>query len=169
MTRVPATLSDAQAVLRQADPQTMTPLADGYRYRVVPSTYGGIEQRWGLIYAAQRQPHAQHTVDKQVLKPGDKEVHTLKKLCRTAFACEADAQQALGTFAQSLRATFLHQAALRPIPRDDKRGRPGQGAFPAQVIYMIEGALASSIAAHRPRVDQQSGFILATHELDNTQ
>src|SRR5262245_45621663 len=34
MTRVPATLSAAQAVLRQADPQTMTPLADGYRYRV---------------------------------------------------------------------------------------------------------------------------------------
>ena len=100
---------------------------------------------------------------------GDQEVHTFTKLCRTTFACEADAQQALATFAQSLRATFLYQAALRPIPRDDKRGRPGQGAFPAQVIYMIEGALASSIAAHRPLADQQSCFMLATHELDNTQ
>ncbi len=29
MTRVPATLSDAQAVLRQVDPQIITPLADG--------------------------------------------------------------------------------------------------------------------------------------------
>jgi transposase len=52
MTRVPATLSDAQAVLSQANPQTMTPLADGYHDRVVPSTDGGVEQRWVLIYAA---------------------------------------------------------------------------------------------------------------------
>ena len=169
MTRVPATVSDAQAVLRQADPPTMTPRADGYRDRVVPSTSGGIEPRWVLIYAAQRQPHAQHPVDQQLRKHGDKDVHTFKQLCRTTFACEADAPQALATFAQRLRAPFLHQAALHPIPRDAKRGRPGQGAFPAQVISMIEGALASSLAAHRPRVDQQRCFMLATNELDNTQ
>ena len=47
ITRVPATLREAQAVLAQADPQTMAPLTEGYRYRVVPSSYGGIEQRWG--------------------------------------------------------------------------------------------------------------------------
>src|SRR5918996_5911473 len=169
ITRVPATLSDAQTVLRQADPQTMTPLADGYRSRVVLSTYGGIEQRWVLIYSAQRHSHAQQTVNKQLLTQGAKEVNAFKKLCRTTFACEADAQQALATFAQSLRATFLPRAALCPLPRYGKRGRPGQGAFPAQVIYMIEGALASSIAAHQPLVTQQSCFILATNELDNTQ
>jgi transposase len=169
MTRVPATLSDAQAVLRQADPQTMTPLADGYRYRVVPSTYGGIEQRWVLIDSAQRHPHAQQTVNKQLLTQGDKEVHTFKKLCRTTFACEADAQQALGTFAQSWHATFLYQATLLPLSRYGKRGRPGQGASPAPVIDMIEGALASSLAVHQPLVNQQSCFSLATNELDNTQ
>jgi transposase len=169
MTRVPATLSDAQAALREADPQTMTPLADGYRDGVVPSTSGGIEPRWVLIDAAQRHRHAQQAVNKQWLKQGDQEVHPCKKLCRTPFACEADAQQALATFAQSLRATCLHQAALRPVPRYGKRGRPGPGAFPAQVIYRIEGALASSIAARQPLVNQQSCFMLATNARDNTQ
>ncbi len=38
MTRVPATLSEAQAALAQADPQTMAPLLDGYRYRALTST-----------------------------------------------------------------------------------------------------------------------------------
>ena len=37
ITRVPATLSEAQAVLAQAEPQTMTPLTEGYRYRVMRS------------------------------------------------------------------------------------------------------------------------------------
>jgi transposase len=169
MPRVPATLSDAQAVLGQTDPPTMTPLADGYRDRVMPSTDGGVEPRWVLIYSAQRHSHAQHTVNKQLRKPGDQEVNTFKKLCRPTFACEAAAQQALATFAHRVRATFLHQAALRHRPRDDKRGRPGQGAFPAQVIYMLEGTLASAIAAHQPVVNQQSGFSLATNELDNAQ
>ena len=65
ITRVPATLSEAQAVLAQADPQTMAPLTEGYRYRVVPSSYGGVAQRWVLIHSEPRQPQAQRTVDKQ--------------------------------------------------------------------------------------------------------
>lgn len=169
MPRVPATLSDAQAVLGQADPPTMTPLADGDRSRVVPSTDGGVEPRWVLIYAAQRPAHAQHTVNTPLLTQGDKAVNTFKQRCRTTFACEADAPQALATLAQRLRATFLHQTVLRPRARYAKRGRPSQGAFPAQVIDMIEGTLASSIAAHQPLVNPQSCFMLATHELDNTQ
>lgn len=38
ITRVPATLREAQAVLLQADPQPMAPLTEAYRYPVVPST-----------------------------------------------------------------------------------------------------------------------------------
>jgi transposase len=45
ITRVPATLSEAQAALAQADPQTMAPLRDGSRYRTLTSTYGGVAQR----------------------------------------------------------------------------------------------------------------------------
>src|SRR5262249_60295169 len=64
ITRVPATLREAQAVLAQADPQTMAPPTDGYRYRVVRSSYGGIERRWVLIYSEQRQTQAQLSFDR---------------------------------------------------------------------------------------------------------
>jgi hypothetical protein len=166
MTRVPATVSAAQAMLGQADPQMMTPLADGDRDHVVPSTSGGVEPRWVLMHSAPSHPHAQHTVHKPWLRQGDKEVYTCKTRCRPSFACEADAPQALATGVQRVRATFLHLAALRPIPRDDTRGRPGQGAFPAPVVDRIDGALASSIAAPQPLVNQQRCFILATNALD---
>jgi hypothetical protein len=169
MTRVPATVRDAQAVLRQADPQMMTPLADGYRSRVRPSTDGGVAQRWVLIDSAQRHPHAQHAVNTPWLTHGDTAVHTVKQRCRITFAGEAEAPQALATFVQSLRATVRHEAALRPVRRSDTRGRPSHGAPPAQGISMIEGALASSLAAHQPLASPQSGFIRATNALDNTQ
>ena len=45
ITRVPATLSEAQAALAQADPQSMASLHEGYRYHELRSTYGGVKQR----------------------------------------------------------------------------------------------------------------------------
>jgi transposase len=169
ITRVPATLTEAQEVLAQADPQTMVPLTAGYRYHMVPSSYGGVAQRWVLIYSEPRQPQAQRTVDKQWLKQSEREVKTFQTLCRTAFACAADAQQALAHFAHDLQATFLHDSTICPTPQYKKRGRPGPGARPDQIVYHIVGALASRIAARQARVDQHSCFILATNELDEVQ
>jgi transposase len=169
ITRVPATSSEAQTVLAQADPQTMAPLTEGYRYQVVPSTYGGVEQRWLLIASEPRQPQASRTVDKQLLKQSEHEVKAWKKLCGTAFACEADAQQALARFAHGLQATYLHTHMVRAQPRYGKRGRPGRDAQPDQVFYQVEGALASSLAARQGLIDQHSCFILATNELDDAQ
>jgi transposase len=169
ITRVPATLREAQVALAQADPQTMAPLTEGYRAHVVPSTYGGVEQRWVLIYSEQRHTQAQRTVDKQFLKHGAKEAQAFQKLCGTAFACEADAQQALATFTQGLQATYVQESAVRPTARYGKRGRPSQGAQPVQVVYHLAGALASRLAARQALIDQHSCFILATNELDDTQ
>ena len=147
----------------------MAPLREGYRFRVVTSTYGGVAQRWVLLYSEQRQPHAQRTVDKQWRQHSDQEVKAFKSLCRSAFACEADAQQALTSFAAGLQATFLHESTVSPTPRYGKRGRPSPGAQPDQIVYHITGALASRLTDRQARVDQQSCFILATNELDEGQ
>jgi transposase len=169
ITRVPATLSEAQAALAQADPQTMAPLLDGYRYRALTSTYGGVAQRWVLISSEHRLPQAQRTVDKQWLKHSEQEVKACKRLCRTAFACAADAQQALSAFEHGLQTTYLAQSTVRSTARYGQRGRPGANTQPDQVVYFIEGSLASRIATRQALVDRQSCFLLATNELDATQ
>jgi transposase len=65
-----------------------------------------------------------------------------------------------------LQATFLGSSTVRALSRYGKRGRPRQGTQPDQVIYQIDGALASSLTARQALIDQQSCFILATNELD---
>ena len=168
ITRVPATLSEAQAVLAHADPQTMAPLMAGSRYHVVRSRYGGVEQRWVLLHSEPRQPQAQRIVDTQRLKHSAQEVKAFKQLCRTAFACEADAQQALTTFAQRVQAPFVAQSTVRPIARYAKRGRPGPGTPPEQSVYQLEGALAMRTAIRQAHIDQHSCCILATTARDDT-
>src|SRR5207245_6216127 len=139
------------------------------RYHVVPSSYGGVAQRWVLIYSEPRQPQAQRTVDKQWRQQSAHEVKAFQTLCRTAFAYEADAHQALARFAPALQTTFLSDRTVCPTPQYGKRGRPGPGAQPDQIVYHIAGALASRLTDHQERVDQQSSFLLATNELDEGQ
>lgn len=169
ITRVPATVSDAQAVLAQADPQAMAVLNEDYRYRALPSSYGGVQQRWFLIYSEPRQTQARRTVDRQWRKQSDKEAQALKKLCRTTFACDADARQALATFEHTLQATFLATGTVCARPRYGKRGRPAQDTPPDQVVYQIDAALASTLTSRQALIDQHSCFILATNELDEAQ
>jgi transposase len=166
ITRVLATVTEAQDALARANSATMAPLGEDYRYHVLAATYGGMAQRWMLCYSAQRRPQAQQSIDKHWLKQSAAEAKAFQKLCRTAFAWAADAQHALTTFAHGLQAASLHESTISPRPRYSRRGRPGQGASPVQVVYHIIGALTSSLAAHEALVAPQCCFILATNELD---
>jgi transposase len=164
--RGPATLTEAQEVLAQAQPATLASLREGYRYAVVASRYGGVAQRWGLLSSEQRQPQAQRTVAKQWRQQSDQAVQACRTLCRTACACEADAHQALARFARDVQTTFLSESTVCPTPHDGQRGRPGPGAQPDQSVSHSAGARASRLTDRQARVDQQSWLILATNALD---
>jgi transposase len=168
LTRVPARLSEAQAALVQAALQTLAALTTGSRYHSCTSTYGGVAQRGMLIDSEHRHTQAQRTVDKQLRKQGQREVAAFQTLCRMPLACEADAQQAFATCTHGLQATCLHEGAVHASPRYGKRGRPRHDEPPAQLVYTLAGALASSITVRPPLVDQQSCCILATNELDDS-
>jgi transposase len=169
ISRVPATLPEAQAVLTHADPQAMAPRKAGSRDQALTSTYGGGAPRWVLISAESRQPQAPRTVDKPRRQQRDRDVKPLKQVCGSTVACEAEARQALLTVAQGVQATVLHTGTVCAQPRYGKRGRPGRDAHPDPVVYPSEGALASAMTARQALSDQHRGFILATHARDETQ
>jgi transposase len=169
ITRVPATVSAAQALLAQAAPQRLASLTAGSREHEWPSSYGGIEPRWVLIDSERRQAQARRTLDQQWRQQSDKETKAFKKLCRITCACAAEARQALSTFEQDAQTISLAASTGRAPPRDAPRGRPGPDARPDQVVYHIDGALASALTARQALIDQHCWFILATNELDPTQ
>ena len=67
-----------------------------------------------------------------------------------------------------MQAPCLSASWLRATPRSGTRGRPRHGTQPEPLVSQIDGALASSLLTRQALIDQQSGFILATHELDTT-
>lgn len=168
ITRVPATVKEAQKALEQAALQAMKPLKEGYHDQRLTASYGVVAQRWALVYSEHRQAQAQRTLNKQWLKESTQEVKAFNKLCRTSFACEADAQQALRDFKLTLNVTDIAEATIRPVARYLKPGRPRTEEPPDQIVYQIEGALMSSLAKRQARLMAPCCFILATNELDDT-
>jgi transposase len=167
-TRVPATLSAAQAALAHADPQALAARPEGYRDHELTSTYGGVEQRGVLRYSEPRRVPAQRPIDTQLRQPRAQAVTACKTCCRTTLACAADARQALSAFEQGVPATVLTPSTVRAQPCDGKRGRPGRDAQPDHVASEVEGALAASLTARQALVDQHRCCILATTERDAT-
>jgi transposase len=102
----------------------MAPLTDGYRYQERVAMYADITQRWVVVYSEARQARGQRTVEKQVRTESAAELKAFQQRCHTAFACAADAQQALQTFQQRLQATRLAGVTLRAVTCYGNRGRP---------------------------------------------
>jgi transposase len=75
ITRVPATVSAAQALLAQADPQRLASLTAGSRAQAFPAHDGGIEPRWVRIEAQGRQAQARRTADTQWRQQRDQAIN----------------------------------------------------------------------------------------------
>jgi transposase len=155
--------------MAQTDPQAMAPLIAGSRLHAQPSTHGGVAPRWLRLYAARRRSQAPRTVDQHGLQQRAAEANAFKKLCRTAFACEADAQHALAPCTHALQTTAVQDGTSHPTPRYGQRGRPGPGCQPPRLVSHMAGAMASVVARREALVAHQSGVLLATNALDTTQ
>jgi hypothetical protein len=75
----------------------------------------------------------------QLLKQSAQEVKAFKKLCSTAFACEADAQQALTTFEQGLQVTGLHEITLCPRHTIVSEGDRAKAFHPSKCATILQG------------------------------
>lgn len=163
---VPSTVGEAKRRLEEVDPEKLRSLAEGYRYTAFSATYGGVEQRWLVIYSEAARERAAEQVDKRLLKQGDEERKAFEELCREAFHCPEDARRALAAFRGTLKALEVHGADVIERRHYESAGKPAKNAVPEWVGYHLDGALAAPIALRERRLVRRSCFIVATNELD---
>ena len=168
ITRVPETLSDAQAIIEAISPQLMADIHQE-AHSSVCMRYAGVQQRWVVNYSPQAYQRALTGVNKQFLKLSSQEFKQFNKLCQTEFACEKDAKKALETLEKKLKMTQVYDFSLIKKPRFNKKGRPAKDAQPDYYIWQIEAGIASIIETRAIKLRRKSCFILATNQLDDTQ
>ncbi|MDX1398240.1 MAG: IS1634 family transposase [Oceanospirillum sp.] len=173
ISRVPQTLSDAQALV-QRETDELTPVASAnknYQMWETTAEYGGVKQRWILIESQTRK--ADQSLWEPELKKLEKRLkRDLKQLAQQVFACKPDALEALMRFQDTLAVHHITEVTVETIRTKRSPGTSAQGKHPIQTSatgYQLKAKLERRLTAEATYQNQRARFILATNQLDATQ
>ncbi|MBF4376927.1 IS1634-like element ISVa17 family transposase, partial [Vibrio anguillarum] len=96
ISRAPQKLNLVKDAISEQHNYLFTELGNGYSATWIDSNYGGVKQRWLLVFSEQAKKREQYTLDKRMLKDSNAALKSLKKLSKERFACHADAMKMLG-------------------------------------------------------------------------
>lgn len=168
VSRVPQTISQAQALVEQVAVEEMTLLEEGYWGKEVAITYGGVAQRWLVVYSQTADARESKSFARQLARQQEQAEKGLRRLQQQEYACEADAREAVARASQRWR---YHQAQVEvePISRYPHPGRPPQGATPDVIGYRLVGEVVADEVVLAEAARRRGKFIIATNELNPEQ
>jgi len=165
-TRVPERIGAAKRLITEGEAKTMRPASwEGYRYLEVCTTYGGVRQRWLVIWSAQAEERERARLQKRVEKERRQAEKGWRAPCRREFGSREEAEAVVREQEKRWR---YHRVEVghRPVKHYGHRGRPPAGATPRRVGFRLQGEVverADAVAAAQKRLGK---FIPATNELD---
>jgi len=166
LTRVPERIGLARALIEAVAAADMHPAGqEGYRSLEVCTTYGGVRQRWLVIWSQQAEQRERVTLQKQVGQERGQAEQAWKSLLRHEFVSREAAEEAVGRL--SGKWTY-HQVEVRyrEVAHYGRKGRPAPGAAPQRVGWRLEGEVMERPEAIAQAERRLGKFILATNELD---
>lgn len=164
LTRVPETLAEAKRLKMETDRRAMSELPDGYACLEVPSHYGGVAQRWLVVYSPKAAQREEKTLQRRVAKEKQAAQHAWRKIQCQTFNCREDAEAALSAIQQKWKYHIV-KGEIVPLMRYPSAGRPAAGATPQIVGFRLAGEVQSSESLLEQARRGQGCFILATNEL----
>lgn len=169
ISRMPATLNIVKSMLKSVDIEQMHQIDENYSYQEVCGVYAGVKQRWIIVHSHAGHERDIQTLNRQMLKGGERERKAFEKFCRRPFACREDAQRAWEKYQKTLKYISVFDLHIREELRYAKRGKPKKGETPERVEYFLTGSVASCLQNRAEFVRIQGMFVLATNELDAQQ
>lgn len=166
LTRVPETIGEAKSLLEKPDQEIdWVELEDNYKSCSFTSHYGGIKQRWLLVFSQQAYRREKKTLEKRLATKEQKLKQQLWHLSHEQFVCEGDAQKALKKLQQQHDLHHI-KGQIVSIMKHTKRGRPKQDAKRVSHGYRIESEYVRNNEEIEKLLSKKGRFILATNDHD---
>jgi len=136
-----------------------------HSYREVEQTYGGVKQRWLLVYSTPRAKRQNVVFETRRTKAAEAATKALKALARREFACEPDAREAVTAMEKTWK---YHTSEVTFESRDHfgSGGRPKKGQRPIRVSWRVRGVVVEDPAAIAASQRGRGLYMLATNEMD---
>jgi transposase len=165
ITRVPETIKEAKQLIEQLDHTHLLPICEGYRALSIPSTWGGISQRWLVVHSELAAQREMKTFEKRLQKTTVELEREAWHLGVREFACEADAHAEAVKFIKRLK---LHSYAYVVNEKKcySKPGKPKKNAIPDKSVWSIQGTLSADEERINIATARKGFFIIASNVLD---
>jgi transposase len=166
ITRIPGTLNEVNELYRSIQPEQMHESAlEGYSYLEVGSYYGGLRQRWLVVFSKAAYKREAATFRKRLAEKRTQAEKALKQLSQQEFPTQEAAKTAIKTLNSQWE---FHQAAtqLEKVFRYKGPGRPRKGEKPEHVGWRVVGEVMDKDEAIAEALKSKGKFILGSNELD---
>jgi transposase len=166
LSRVPENMKISQELLLQRDVAWLE-LDDGYKIHAVKRDYGGVQQRWVMVFSKYAYAKEIATLNKNIQKENDELTKTLWHLKNQSFGCQKDIDTAIKKMSRKLK---YHQInyKIQAVNKRTGKGRPKKDSQPDKVEYKV----ISNLIANKSAIDNakltKGRFILATNQMDST-
>jgi transposase len=167
ITRVPETINDAAILVEKEDNElTWTQIDENYKMHAEFSLFGGVSQRWLLVFSKKAYEREKISYAKRVDKEKADFEKQLQKLAKTDFGCEKDAGKA---YEKLQRKSPLFSASIRveSVAKHEKAGRPKKGEDASIFVHrIVPGEVLRDEILYEETLRHKGRFILATNQLD---
>lgn len=168
ITRVPETVKECKLLVEQEEETLVwTQLKNGYKISRHRSNFGGVTQRWVLVYSQKAYDREKATAENNLNKLEDQLVLDLWHLENEVFKDESAAIAQLNIIAKKYPLHSISSKISEVYKYKDK-GRPGKSACKEIDGYQIE-IMAVDFDSHEfeKLLNKKGRFVIGTNELDH--
>jgi transposase len=164
LSRVPENMKISKDLLLQQGIDWIE-LDDGYKIHAVERNYGGVQQRWVLVFSEAAYAREIVTLNKNIQKEKDEITKVLWHLGNQDFGCHKDIDTEVKKISRKLK---YHQISyeIQTVNKHIGKGRPKKDSQPDKVEYKVITNLTTDEVAIDNAKLTKGRFILATNQMD---
>ena len=166
VSRVPETIKEAKELVEcSSEKITWEERGNGYKMAGYISNYGGIEQRWILVYSKQAYEREKKTLEKKLSKQEEGLKNALWHLNNEKFNCEMDAKNSLKALRKRYK-YFEIEEEIKPVMKYERAGRPKLDEEKILSGYEVNAKIRRNEKSIEVMLQRKGRFILATNDLN---
>lgn len=170
ITRIPGTLNEVKELYKSITPEQMQESAlEGYSYLEVGNYYGGLRQRWLVVFSKAAYKRESATFRKRLTEKRTQAEKSLKQLSQQEFPTQEAAKTAVRALESQWKFHQARTVQLEKVFRYKRPGRPRKGEKPEHVGWRVVGEIVDNEEAIAEALKSKGKFILGSNELDEEQ
>ena len=166
ISRVPETISEAKKLVEETSIEEMSKSSiEGYSYRGYTNSYGGVEQKWLVIFSEKGYDREIKTLNKSIEKERENIETGLWHFMNTEFNCQKDGISELNNKAAKWKYHKISDVNVEEVNKTGKRGRPKKDTQDLKKVYKIKVGFEKDEMRIGREKNKKGKFIIATNDI----